>query len=195
MKKYFLAARPALGWLALAALLAHAAGRWLSFAPPALGEAEAAALADNVLELKRGGETAEALRRAERLLRSFPENPSYLEQEAELYGLMGNARREAQAWELFLQYATSAGPACPALERAYDKLGESGRALDAARRCVEREPANCDFHYFYAAGLEDAGRYDEARRHFEKVLEIAPSYAGAAARLARLKKVRGGGTK
>lgn len=108
---------------------------------------------------------------------------------------MGNARREAQAWELFLLYATSAGPACPALERAYDKLGDPGRALDAARRCVEREPANCDFHYFYAAGLEDAGRYDEARRHFEKVLEIAPSYTDAAVRLARLKNIRRGTAK
>jgi tetratricopeptide (TPR) repeat protein len=181
-----LAAARAGGWLALSAALALSAGRWLSFPPETISEERAGVLWDNTHEIQRANKPVEALRTLEKLLRAYPENPIYIGKEAELFGALGDRRRETQAWELYLKSSPTPGDACPALGLAYEKMGRPDAALDAHRRCSAGEPTNSDFAVYLAMALQRAGRLDEARGAFEKALALAPDYIDAAVGLARL---------
>ena len=134
----------------------------------------AAGLQEQINQLLRQGKAREALPLAQRILREFPENPSYLRRLAELQDQLGDFNAETELWERFMLVAPSPGESCPMLGEAYRKLGRLDAAVDACRRSVALEPRNSEYLYYLGRSLEWAGQYPEARKTYQKVCALNP---------------------
>lgn len=173
------------GRLLLAAALYATAGRANGERRPRLGSQQAKALWDQCRAKRKGGNHRGSLALVHRLLRSFPDSHIYLEFEAENYGLLGDARSEAAAWELYMQVAPFPTTACPQLGRAYSRLGFSDKAFEAHRRCLSLYPSNPDLMLYYALALQGRDRPDEAEKLYREILADYPGYHDAAIGLGR----------
>ena len=59
---------------------------------------------------------------------------------------------------------------------AYERIGDSGRALTAYERCVDADSQNPDLLLFLGRAYTSAGRTSDAERVLEQALTIAPAY-------------------
>lgn len=182
----------ALPWAVLSATLAYSAAGPFSFRPPSLSPERASIVRDELDEAKAGGHWGEALFNVQRLLKSFPEDPIFLNLEAEIYGRLGDFKSQSAAYELTLLFSPTPTDSCPAIGLSYANQGLMEKALDADRRCLALKPNSSDFQMIYALALERNGRYEEARKGFEATLALFPDYVGAEEGLARLKTLKTG---
>ena len=59
------------------------------------------------------------------------------------------------------------------------RMNETERAIDAFRRALKLEPNSMGLHYNIANALMDLGNPDEAIRHYQLALDIAPNHPDA----------------
>ena len=98
--------------------------------------------------------------------------------------------------ELDPGFATAVRDALAAVERdpssggavgALGRLYQAHRYVDQARRCYERaaalDPGTAEWPYYLGFLAAGRGAHNEAARHFERVLELRPSYWAARVRL------------
>ena len=62
---------------------------------------------------------------------------------------------------------------------AYNGLGMTDMSLQYLGGAVGLEPRNPDYHYAYGLGLSESDRMNEAARHMETVLDLAPGHVNA----------------
>ena len=98
--------------------------------------------------------------------------------------------------ELDAGFATAVRDAAAAVERdpssgaavgALGRLYQAHRYVDQARRCYERaaqlDPGAAEWPYYLGFLAAGRGAHNQAARHFERVLELRPSYWAARVRL------------
>lgn len=176
----------AAAWLATGAAALWACGWALSFPAWPIEAGHASDLWDQVQELSAEGRPSDALSDVRRLLRSFPENPQYLQREAQLLQDLRSWGSAARVWKVFVGVSPAAVEACPDWPQDYEKLGLPDEALVAYKSCLDLDPTKPDLIFYYGLGLERAGRASEARSLYEQVLAVTPGNADAAIGLARL---------
>jgi len=124
-----------------------------------------------------------ARRTYERLIRRDPRS---FEGYEKLGATLFMQKRWAEA-ATHLEKAVSLGSTNP---KRYDMLGfvyvelrDPAKAAEALRRAVELEHGNASLHLRLADALRGAFRFDEAKGHARRALELNPREAGAADRL------------
>jgi tetratricopeptide (TPR) repeat protein len=149
--------------------------------------AEARASADRLLAtlLRQQGRHAEAAEALRRSLDSRPD-PRALDDLARATFASGDP---AGAADLFLQLVQARPGDVEAwanLGRASEVAHRTPQAIAAYGRALELDPTRHQVHNQLGILLAVQGRHEEARRHFERALELKPDYAAARANLARL---------
>jgi len=126
------------------------------------------------------GDFEGARRTYERFIRKDPRN---FEGYEKLGATLFMQKRWAEA-ATHLEKAVSLGSTNP---KRYDMLGlvyielrDPAKAAEALRRAVELEPGNASLHLRLADALRGAFRFDEAKGHARRALELNPREAGAA---------------
>lgn len=121
-----------------------------------------------------------ARRTYERFIRTDPRN---FEGYEKLGATLFMQKRWAEA-ATHLEKAVSLGSTNP---KRYDMLGlvyvelrDPAKAAEALRRAVGLEPGNASLHLRLADALRGAFRFDEAKGHARRALELNPREAGAA---------------
>jgi tetratricopeptide (TPR) repeat protein len=74
-------------------------------------------------------------------------------------------------------FADTVAVAQPNLVREARRLDQQGKEADAIalfQRALDADPGSFDAHYGIARSLDLVDRYDEARQHFKRALELAP---------------------
>jgi len=125
------------------------------------------------------GQFADATRHLVAALEIRPDDP-----EAQLYlgtawGMMG---RTAEAMEQFRRTLTvepNNATALVNLGRLLVEQGDTKEGLNCLYRAVETHPASVVAHWHLATVLYRRGEFDQARRHFERVVFILPDHAEA----------------
>ncbi|MDE2490303.1 MAG: tetratricopeptide repeat protein, partial [Elusimicrobia bacterium] len=181
----------AAGSLALAAALWWTSGAVDLGRAPALDGARASRLWDEAVAARAAGRTAASLSAVERLLASFPNEPRYLELEAQELENAGRFRDAARSWELYLRTAPFPTEACATLGRDYARAGLPERQIDADRRCLALDPSKTDQMVTLGLALERADRDREAESLLREALARAPNDADAGVGLIRLLLKRG----
>lgn len=126
------------------------------------------------------GRYAEAIEAAEALLANDPRNEQALRVR---YNAALELADEDQIFEALLDLApfeselARAGLWNLALA-AYD-ANDSARAKDRFGKLLELDPGRAECHYYLGLLGVNEGASDEARRHFERFLEMAPDHADA----------------
>lgn len=184
---------PLAGRACLAAVLFWTAGTATGERPARLSPEKAKALWAQAREAQEAGEPARALGLVQKLLRFAPDNPHYIEAQAQAYAGLDDYAKEAASWEIFITVTPTPTNACPQLGRAYQKLGRAEQAVAAHRRCLALNPSQPDLHLFLALALERSGEAAEAKAHYEQVLRLAPGYQDARLGLARILRREGAG--
>ena len=134
---------------------------------------------------RRFGEARTAIERA---LTLDAARPDYHAQHARCLALLKHddeARAAADRAELL---APSDALTLDTLGVVWSRLGDHERAVAAFERAVARTPSNADFHYNLAASLRILGRFSEAERELEAVVQLAPRVYRAHSALADLRK-------
>lgn len=134
------------------------------------------------------GKYQDALKPLLRLNRAYPDNHIYLQQLAESYDHLNQPKEEAEYWEKYIDHSPTPLVGCPALPRAYEKLGDSHEKeiIAAYERCLALDPTNTDSIFFLAHYLENAGQADRAAELYQKGIVLSPTYADLRLGLARI---------
>ena len=122
------------------------------------------------------GQYADALEPTKRLTEQLPSQAIYFDRLARIERELGQFRDEAKAWEAVFRTSPTPVDACPMLATAYERSGDSVRALDAYERCAAVEPRNPDLLLFLGRAYSASGRSEAAKRVLEQALVIAPEY-------------------
>ena len=151
-----------------------------------LSSEEAGSLQERIGVLLQARRPQDALPLQLQLLATFPRNPAYLHQAAELQGQLGQRREEAALWERFLLVAPDPGEACPGLPNAYRDLGQLKAAIDASERIAALVPGQAEPQVLLARALEADQQHERARRAYERVLALNPANQDARVGAARM---------
>jgi len=122
------------------------------------------------------GQYGEALPATKRLTERLPSQAIYFDRLARIYQKLERFQDEARAWEGVFRTSPTPVDACPMLATAYERIRDSGGALDAYERCVGADSQNPDLLLFLGRAYTAAGRTDAAERVLEEALAIAPAY-------------------
>lgn len=83
------------------------------------------------------GDGRKALELLGKLRQAFPENPHYIQLEADAHKLLGDWEAEAASWELFLHISPRLKGACPRLVEVYRELKQPEAVKRAERLCSQ----------------------------------------------------------
>ncbi|MBI2214080.1 MAG: tetratricopeptide repeat protein [Acidobacteria bacterium] len=119
------------------------------------------------------------------LLAVDPENYIYLKQMTLALHNRGAWAEEAAMWERYMLVAPTPAHGCPMIAEAWQKAGNSERALKAYERCYQLAPQDTDTIFYLAHAYERARRPREAKALYQKGLEISPGYSDMAVGLGR----------
>jgi predicted Zn-dependent protease len=123
------------------------------------------------------GEPAKAIEELNTELRSHPENAQARLELGETLLKLNQYHKAAEE----LLVAGKQAPQMPAIQfalaKAYKADGQTARALEAARKCIELDPRFADGHYLLGQLYRDSNQPELARKHFElfRQLKSAPS--------------------
>jgi predicted Zn-dependent protease len=113
------------------------------------------------------GEPAKALEELNTELRFYPENAQARLELGETLLKLNQFRKAAD--ELLI--AAKQAPQMPAIQfalaKAYKADGQTAKALETARKCVELDPNFADGHYLLGQLYRDSNQPELARKHFE----------------------------
>ena len=107
-------------------------------------------------------------------------DPRSLNARQVLLGLLVEAKRYAQAEQLLqeaLQLNLSPATYATALARVQFERGDQAAALSTLEKYAPQASASSEYHGFYAALLQRAGRHTEAIGQFQAALKIQPNQA------------------
>lgn len=158
---------------------------------PALGSSSSFdALSPRGREVERAIEErrfADALAVARELAGAHANEPVIFYWLAEIYGGLGEAREEAAAWERVLELTKLADAVCPALPRAYARVPDVAKSLDAYERCAAAASDDAERWFDLGDAFASNNRPEDAARAFEKSRALDPSNP-------RLPRADGGGS-
>jgi tetratricopeptide (TPR) repeat protein len=119
----------------------------------------------------------EALAPTERLAKQLGTQAIYHERLAQIYHELNRFDDEAAAWEHMMATSPTPVDACPMIADAQEKAGHVDATLAALEKCASLPPINPDFLLRLGQTLLKLERKAEARRAFERGLEVDPTYA------------------
>ena len=121
------------------------------------------------------GEPAKAIEELNTELRYYPENAQARLELGETLLKLNQYHKAAE--ELLI--AARQAPQIPAIQfalaKAYKADGQTAKALEAARKCVELDPQFADGHYLLGQLYRDANQPELARKQFELFRQLKPS--------------------
>ena len=121
------------------------------------------------------GEPAKAIEELNTELRYYPENAQARLELGETLLKLNQYHKAAE--ELLI--AARQAPQMPAIQfalaKAYKADGQTAKALDAARKCVDLDPQFADGHYLLGQLYRDANQPELARKQFELFRQLKPS--------------------
>lgn len=88
-------------------------------------------------------------------------------------------RKSAEAFETAYKVDPGDGENITALIDAYERSGQSDKAMKLTKEAVMRDPSNKLYHYAYGVFELNQRNYEVAVREFKKALELDPGYADA----------------
>jgi Putative Zn-dependent protease, contains TPR repeats len=118
---------------------------------------------------------AKAAGLASKLRTTYPESDIYARVLAKAYHGLKRYDEEARVWESYMLIAPTPVDACPSVGNAWQKAGNSTKALQAFKRCWQLEPQNSDGIFNYALALERSGNSAEAATLYRAGLAQAPN--------------------
>lgn len=142
-------------------------------------------LAPQVRAIERAltsGRYSDALALARDARRAFPRDPFILLLLAQIHHGLGQPDDEASAWDEYMAASETPAEACPAVSDAYERLGDTGRALERLRRCAVLEPDDPGRLVDLAESYERAGRADDALEAYRRAHALDPADPDAAAK-------------
>ena len=164
---------------------------WTLTPRPTVAAHEAGPTAETLVAASRaaydGERWDEALEPTRTLVERFPHQHLYVERLANIYHQLNRPADEAAAWERVLTTAPTLENVCPAIGEAYQKAGDAPAAIDAFKRCLDRDPRDSEFMYHLARAYQRTGQVPAAERVYREALVIEPSHADAAVALATLR--------
>lgn len=113
---------------------------------------------------------------ATKLRALYPENHIYARDLAIAKHGLGQYAEEAKVWESYMLIAPMPVHGCPEIGNAWQKAGNSAKALQAFKRCWQLEPGNSDGIFDYARALERAGNYPESAAMYRAGIAKSPKY-------------------
>jgi len=121
------------------------------------------------------GEPAKAIEELNTELRYYPENAQARLELGETLLKLNQYHKAAE--ELLI--AARQAPQMPAIQfalaKAYKADGQTAKALEAARKCVDLDPQFADGHYLLGQLYRDANQPELARKQFELFRQLKPS--------------------
>jgi len=123
-----------------------------------------------LVELDRSDEAIPELEQAHRL------NPAHADAMKLLAVQYMMHRDYAKAIALLRPVAVPDEETYLLLIESHQASGDSARSFAAAQRAVERFPKSAQLHCWIGFQLQFSGRYEEARKHLEEAIRLAPDY-------------------
>lgn len=117
---------------------------------------------------------------------AYPDNPIYMLQLAESYHGLGRTSEEAEFWELYLTFSPTPKDACSPIMKAYRKLADHEKVIDAGQRCLMLDPTGSGLHFLLGYAYERAGRVEKAEATYRRGLELAQRHSDMQLGLARI---------
>jgi Flp pilus assembly protein TadD len=127
------------------------------------------------------GRYDEALPLVKELRDNYPGEPIVAHWLARVDGARADWAGAAASWEEYVRLSPSPLAACPDLPKAYDRLGQTERALNAYRRCVDVDPNDPERHLDLGRAYERAGRAALALACYRRAAALDPTHPAAAA--------------
>ena len=91
-------------------------------------------------------------------------------------------------WDEYLARTSAPDTACPHVAMAYERAGDSDRALQRFRTCAAHDPDNPARLADLARALAGRRETNEARQLFDRAIALDPSDPSVAAHLAALNR-------
>lgn len=148
-------------------------------------------LLDHSRSLMRRDRYQEALEITGKLHQAYPRNDIYLFQLATIYRHLNRPADEAQVLEKYIDVTPTPFDACPRIGHAYQKMGDTKRALASLERCLSFDPKDSDNILFLGLGYERAGMRDKAAETYARGVEQTPDYPDLVIALARVRLRQG----
>ena len=126
---------------------------------------------------------ADALPLAQELDRVYPREPQIAWWLARVHHGLHDPRREAAAWEAYVDTSAAPDDACPALADAYAQAGRAPDALHAYERCVQFAPEDPEARIDLGEAYARAGRQSDAQAAFDAAARLDPANPVAVRRL------------
>jgi tetratricopeptide (TPR) repeat protein len=143
-------------------------------------------LVERSTALVREGRDQEAFGVLRQLSEASPNDHVYVRQLAGVAQRLGRLEDEARYLERFVRMSPAPMEACPRLGEVYWKQGLAAQSVDAYERCLAFDEEDPDALFFAARAYEWAGRDNDARRLYERGVQLSPEYLDMALGLARL---------
>lgn len=118
---------------------------------------------------------ADALPVARELAGAYPNEAVIAYWLAEIHDGLGQAGDAAAAWEHVFELTKLADAACPALPRAYARVPDAAKSLDAYERCAAAASDDAERWFDLGEAFASNNRPEDAARAFEKSRALDPS--------------------
>jgi tetratricopeptide (TPR) repeat protein len=119
---------------------------------------------------------ADALPPTERLTKALPGQAIYHERLALILKALDRPAEEAAEWERMMAVSPTPVDACPMVAEAKKRAGDIDAALAALEKCASLPPLNPDFLLQLGQEFLKLDRKVDARRAFERGLEVDRAY-------------------
>jgi tetratricopeptide (TPR) repeat protein len=119
---------------------------------------------------------SDALAPTERLTKVLPGQAIYHERLALILRELDRPADEAAEWERMMAASPTPVDACPMVAEAKKRAGHTGAALASLEKCASLPPLNPDFLLELGQELLKLDRKAEARRAFERGLDVDRTY-------------------
>jgi tetratricopeptide (TPR) repeat protein len=81
---------------------------------------------------------------------------------------------EARLWQAFMDHAPLPQQACPAIGRAYERVGQIDKSVEAFEKCVSLDPGNLDILIAFAHALQTKSDFSRAAELYRQCLSKDP---------------------
>jgi len=137
------------------------------------GEPAAAVVAEPAPISQTGAPTTGAQPMTQSSAASEPETEigyAEIRKEAEQAHASQQFADEAKLWQQFMERSPLPQEACPAIGKAYERIGDIDTSIRAYERCVSIEPGNVDILVAFAHALQTNRDFDRAASLYRRVL-------------------------
>lgn len=117
---------------------------------------------------------------------AYPDNPIYIAMLATSYGGLGRTSEEAEFLERYFVFSSTPQSACSPLMKAYLKLRDHEKLIDAGERCLALDPTGSELNFLLGYAYERAGRMENAEETYRHGLEFAFPHSDLELGLARV---------